>query len=245
MQWKQGTAYARPRSFDALAFRLKGTATYRHQKQRYSIQAGDLLFIPAHCEYQFTSNKDVEIFVVHFKIEDSNFNELHTFTPTNPDVFHRLYEEMSKTWQTKPVGYRAILSSIFYKIVAEIEIQTNKKLLSIQPTKLQDALDYFRLNFADSRTSVETAAKHIGTSSSYLRRLFRSFLQETPLHYLSELRMNHAIGLLKTGYYTIEEIAFQSGFNDSKYFSSLYKERTGFLPSEKLHRARQRTATKK
>ena len=53
------------------------------------------------------------------------------------------------------------------------------------------------------------------------------------------------MGLLKTGYYTIEEVAFQSGFNDPAYFTQLYKKKTGFLPSEKLKKARRRSATKK
>ena len=50
--------------------------------------------------------------------------------------------------------------------------------------------------------------------------------------------MNYAVGLLKTGYYSIEEIADLSGFNDPKYFSSLYKKKIGYLPSERLKLAR-------
>lgn len=59
----------------------------------------------------------------------------------------------------------------------------------------------------------------------------------SPLKYLNDLKINYAIGLLKTGYYTIEEIADLSGFNDPKYFSTLYKKRFGVPPSEKLRKA--------
>ena len=43
--------------------------------------------------------------------------------------------------------------------------------------------------------------------------------------------------LLKTGYYSIEEIANLSGFYDPKYFSSLYKQKFGVLPSAKRKKA--------
>ena len=125
-----------------------------------------------------------------------------------------------------------------YKIIEQIEIQNYKKNLLSKPEKFQEVLAYIHENFTNSETTVETIAKHANFSTVYLRKLFKSALNETPLNYLNRLRMDYAIGLLKTGYYSIEDISFQSGFNDPKYFSALYKKKTGFLPSEKLKRAR-------
>ena len=204
------------------------------------MEKNDILFVPAHYDYKITANKDEEVFVIHFFVENSNFEKMEIFKPLNPDVFERLFMEMQETWRMKSVGYQAKLTSLFYKIVEQIEVQEYKKNLQEKPGKLQEILDYFHENFTDQSTTIESAAKHIGISSVYLRKLFRSALNETPLHYLNNLRMDYAIGLLKTGYYSIEDISFLSGFNDSKYFSRLYKERTGTLPSKKLKRARKK-----
>lgn len=240
LSWKKSSAYARPRKYDALSFRIKGNATYEHGEREYHVEKNDILFVPAHYDYKITANKDEEVFVIHFFVENSNFEKMEIFKPLNPDVFERLFMEMQETWRMKSVGYQAKLTSLFYKIVEQIEVQEYKKNLQEKPGKLQEILDYFHENFTDQSTTIESAAKHIGISSVYLRKLFRSALNETPLHYLNNLRMDYAIGLLKTGYYSIEDISFLSGFNDSKYFSRLYKERTGTLPSKKLKRARKK-----
>lgn len=236
--WQKSTAYARSRNYDALSFRIKGNATYRHGTQTYHVQKNDILFVPAHYDYEINAHKDEEVLVVHFFIERSAFQKMEIFTPTNPDVFYRLFSQMIEIWRIKAVGYQANLTSLFYKIVEQMEIQEYKKDLSEKPAKFQEILTYIQENFTNTETNVETIAKHANFSTVYLRKLFKTALNETPLHYLNSLRMDYAIGLLKTGYYSIEDIAFQSGFNDPKYFSALYKKKTGFLPSEKLKRAR-------
>ena len=237
LAWEPNSAYARPRKYDALSFRIKGDADYQHGEQKYHVEKDDILFVPAHYDYQLTANKNEQVLVIHFFIENSNFQELQVFKPLNPDVFYRLFLEMKNVWRTQPIGYKAKLLSLFYKIAEQITIQTHNKALLLSPPKLQVALDYLHEHFTDPEMSVERVAEHIKTSTVYLRKIFHLSLKTTPLKYLNNLRMSYAIELLKTGYYNIEEIAVLSGFNDPKYFSSLYKQKTGFLPSEKIKRA--------
>ena len=238
--WDKGSAYARERNYDALSFRINGSANYLHDKQEYTVQKNDIIFVPAHYDYQITANKTEVVYVIHFFIENSNFDKIHKFTPLNPDIFSRLFFEMIKVWRTKGPGYQAKLTSLFYEIVAQIEIQEYKKSLSHNSNKLQNVLEYIHSNFTNTDLNVEQIATHSNCSTVYLRKLFKANLGASPLQYLNRLRMNYAIVLLKTGYYTIEEIAFQSGFNDPAYFSQLYKKQTGYLPSKKIKRARRR-----
>lgn len=235
--WSKKTAYARPRKYDALSFRVKGNATYHHGEDSYQVNKSDILFVPANYDYTITANKDEEVLVIHFYIENSNFDKMEIFTPTNPDVFDRLFREMINVWRLQPVGYRAKLTSLFYKIVEQIEVQTQKKILTKKPKKLQEALEYLHENFSNPEISIESTAKHIGASTAYLRRIFSLNLNTSPIKYLNELRMNYAVGLLKTGYYNVEEIAELSGFYDPKYFSTLYKKKMGILPNQKLKKA--------
>ena len=237
MNWEKKTAYARPRNYDALSFRISGDASYQHEKQKFHAKKYDVLFIPAHYDYILTANTKETVLVVHFFIENSSFNKMEIFSPSNPDVFERLFTELCNVWRAKPVGYEARMLSLFYKIVEQIAIQDyNKRLLSAPP-KLQSALAYFHENFTAPETNVEACAKHINTSTVYLRKIFNSSLNTSPLKYLNNLRMNYATELLKTGYYSIEEIATLSGFYDPKYFSSLYKQKMGVLPSTKRKKA--------
>lgn len=237
LSWEKQVAYARPRNYDALSFRITGDADYRHGKQACHAKKHDILFVPAHYDYTLTANAKETVLVIHFFIENSSFDKIETFSPSNPDVFDRLFTEMCNVWRSKPVGYEARMLSLFYKIAEQIAIQDyNKRLLSAPP-KLQSALAYFHEHFTTPETNVEACAKHINTSTVYLRKIFNSSLQITPLKYLNNLRMNYAMELLKTGYYSIEEIANLSGFYDPKYFSTLYKQKMGVLPSSKRKKA--------
>ena len=135
ISWQKGSAYARPRKYDALSFRVRGSATYTHGDKTYQVQKNDILFVPAHYDYTITAHKDEEVLVVHFYIEDSHFDDMEIFTPSNPDAFYRLFMEMTEVWRLKPVGYVPRLTALFYKIVEQIEIQTQKQIQAKNPKK--------------------------------------------------------------------------------------------------------------
>ena len=137
ISWKKGTAYASSRKYDAISFRVNGDATYRHGEREYTAKKNDLLFIPAGYDYSITANKDEDVLVVHFYIENSHFDEISVFTPHNPDVFERIFDDMCKAWRTKPTGYRYKMYSLFYKMLGQIEIQEEQKNAVLKPKKLQ------------------------------------------------------------------------------------------------------------
>ncbi|MBO5879347.1 MAG: helix-turn-helix domain-containing protein [Clostridia bacterium] len=234
ISWKKGTAYAAARKYDAISYRVNGSAIYRHGDREYVANKNDLLFIPANFDYSITANKDEDVLVVHFYIENSSFDEITVFTPQNPDAFERIFTEICKVWRTKSTGYRYKMYSLFYKILQQIEIQEEQKAAVLKPKKLQLALDYLHENFDNPQTTIESVASYVGASSVYLRRLFRNAFNKNPLQYLNDMRIEHAISLLKTGYYSIQDVAALSGFNDPKYFSEVYKKKIGHSPSKDL-----------
>ena len=224
ISWKKSTAYAKARKFDALSYRINGSALYRHGDKEYSVNKNDIVFIPKGYDYTITANKSEDVLVAHFYLENSNLDEISVFTPKNPDVFERYFYEMAKVWRTKSTGYRN-----------KLEIQEEQQNALLKPKKLQLALDCLHESFNSPQTTVESIAKYAGVSTVYLRRLFKKTFGKNPLSYLNDMRIEHAISLLKTGYYSIQDVATLSGFNDAKYFSTLYKAKIGKPPSEDLN----------
>jgi len=232
ISWKKGTAYASSRKYDAISFRLSGDAIYRHGEREYRAKKNDLLFIPANYDYSITANKDEDVLVVHFYVENSHFDGISVFTPQNPDAFERVFQDICKVWRTKPTGYKYKMYSLFYKILGQIEIQEEQKDALLKPKKLQLALDYLHENFDSPQTTIEAVASHVGASSVYLRRLFKNAFGKNPLQYLNDMRIEHAVSLLRSGYYSVGEASALSGFNDAKYFSGVYKRKMGNPPSK-------------
>lgn len=74
-------------------------------------------------------------------------------------------------------------------------------------------------------------AKTCGMSVNTLLRNFRLAAHQTPLQYLTILRLNAARHLLESGEMTVSEVAFSCGFRDSNYFSKCFRKHFHAAPS--------------
>ncbi|URN95796.1 MAG: response regulator [Candidatus Pristimantibacillus lignocellulolyticus] len=75
-------------------------------------------------------------------------------------------------------------------------------------------------------------AKSVSMSLSYFSQCFKQIVGQTYTDYLRDIRMERAKSYLLNTTKTIQWIAEEVGYNDEKYFSRLFKEHIGMLPSE-------------
>lgn len=75
-------------------------------------------------------------------------------------------------------------------------------------------------------------AEDLKMSSNYIGQVFKKETGKTIKEYLTAVRIEAAKKLLKNSRLMIYEIAFQTGFKDEHYFSSVFKGETGMSPSE-------------
>ena len=54
----------------------------------------------------------------------------------------------------------------------------------------------------------------------------------TPQRYLLDVRIRHASSMLRDSTLNVTEIALRCGFDDSNYFSRIFRKYTGHSPSE-------------
>jgi len=67
--------------------------------------------------------------------------------------------------------------------------------------------------------------------NAYICRLFQRFGRESPYEYLWQLRMNHAVQMLKDSKMTIKQVADEMHFSDPAAFSRSVKRAFGLPPS--------------
>ncbi len=84
--------------------------------------------------------------------------------------------------------------------------------------------------------SIEDIAAACAICSSHLNVLFKKETGTTVYQYLLNIRMKKAKELLRSGAGNITEVAFKVGFNDSNYFSRMFKMRVGLSPREYLNK---------
>ena len=54
----------------------------------------------------------------------------------------------------------------------------------------------------------------------------------TPVEYINKIKISRAKNLLRSGFYTCNEIALLCGFKDIKYFYTFFKKQTGMTTKQ-------------
>lgn len=84
-----------------------------------------------------------------------------------------------------------------------------------------------------SDISLQALASEFGFTYEYLSKLFKKFVGQSPLKYLTQLRMNQAKQLLlQFPDLEIGKIGEYVGYQDAFYFSRAFKNYAGVTPSE-------------
>ncbi|MHC4884205.1 MAG: helix-turn-helix domain-containing protein [Planctomycetota bacterium] len=95
---------------------------------------------------------------------------------------------------------------------------------------IADALRYISTRFSES-LSVSAIANRFGYSEGHFYRTFRKRTGQTPLAYLTQVRMNHARRWLEQTQLRIDEIARRTGYPDPLYFSRAFRKHFGVPPT--------------
>lgn len=81
--------------------------------------------------------------------------------------------------------------------------------------------------------SLESIASAFHFDSSYLTKIFKKYMGETPLKYIIDLRIERAKKLMESQPdLNIKDICTMVGYYDQHYFSRIFKNITGNTPSE-------------
>ena len=136
------------------------------------------------------------------------------------------------TYQPKAI-IPLIMSNLGMLVFALSDLE-EEKLTSVKQIQLAAAKQFMLVHVSDSNITPTTIAKQMGISVRYLHWLFLQS-RETVGQYLVRKRIELAQLLLSSSsqsLYSVTEIAFMSGFNDSTHFSRRFKQQVGTSPSK-------------
>ncbi len=107
------------------------------------------------------------------------------------------------------------------------------------PLPLQRALKWLHHAF-ERPFHLARLARYCGVSPAYLCRLFRNYLNTTPVGYLTRLRLHLAKQLLETTDLSLADIAFLVGYHHPTYFIRQFRRLYGQPPSQVRAQVRER-----
>lgn len=101
---------------------------------------------------------------------------------------------------------------------------------SLEYSIVDRIIEYVQENYMNELT-VKELADYVHVSESYLSRLMSARIGVPPMKYVNYVRVENAKQALKRNH-SIDHIAALTGFNESKYFSTVFKRETGITPSK-------------
>lgn len=161
---------------------------------------------------------------VEFAMEDSN----------------RLTEEMVRSFQNfynafdyaTPVKLVNILYQLFHRL---IELRSSvEETFSEQYFKeyIPGAVEYIRDHLSEESLSIGEVAEYVYLNPIYFGRLFKNVMKMSFKRYVQNMRMEKAKELLLEGVDSVSGICEKVGIPNPSYFSQVFKQYTGTIPSE-------------
>jgi YesN/AraC family two-component response regulator len=97
---------------------------------------------------------------------------------------------------------------------------------------IEKALTLIQHNLSDYNFNKDILAREMAVSQSLLYSKIKHLSGEAPSDLIRIIRLKKSMELLKMNQYPISDVAFMCGFNDAKYFSTVFKKYFGKSPSE-------------
>lgn len=216
------------RPFSALSFRYDSDTQVECGGKVYDV-SHTLCHFPAHMPYNRITRRD-NLIVIHFESHTYFSNQLEMFVPKHPKAYEQLFRQALNCWNARQTGYRLQTAAILYQIFA-LAHEENKVYKTVHPL-VEKSMQLMENNYLRKDFYIADLARELHISEVYLRRLFMKENGVSPKQYLLQKRIQKAVSLLRTEYFSIADVAEQSGFNDPKYFSVVFKKMMDASPSE-------------
>ena len=220
-----------PTSRSAIIIPIKGKATFSFDHIKLEAKRGRLLHgTPNHMLIQ--SNEEATLFDYYILYYDNTGKDNDLIFSCEVEDVDELLNILSSivalnTNSSLQANYRKnlLIDEFFAFIFKSLQIPTEQS----ENELLEDTLKYIHENY-NKDLKLSTLANHVGTSEEHLSYIFFKHLKIRPIDYLIDHRIKSAITLIQEDEVSIKEASAKVGYQDSCYFSRLFKKRMGFSP---------------
>lgn len=246
--------------FSELVIVLNGTATHVVNSEKYFIKKGDVFVINENTSHGYEETCDLKIcnimykpehlyqvgndlrkssgyealFVIEpFLVREYSFKSKLKLTLSDFEKVKDVIFDMIHEYQNKYQGYQTMIYSHFMELVVFLSRQYDIISSEVKDNviNIAKAVSYMENNFRE-HINLKDLADKAELSVRHFNRIFKESYKTTPINYVLRLRIQYASLLLRKSKLSISEIAYESGFDDSNYFTRQFKKIMGASPKE-------------
>ncbi len=218
----------RPIHYFDLTIVLEGTLQYKIDGTPITLGAGDALLISKGMLRARDATSE--------KIDYISFNFHAEEAPDLPLLMQGAVQNETKLMiaacdeiaKRHPLGYEETATLLLSAILRSFKDNLQDTTVTPLTAKI---VRYLHKNLAQ-RITLSDIGKMTFFSPVYCDTVFKKDMGVSIIDYLLGKRIAEAKKLLIEGTFSLSEIAQQSGFEDSNYFSRVFKKRTGYTPTE-------------
>lgn len=194
-------------------------------------RAGEMVAIPPK---EVHANSSQEGFTnIHITMAEPSFPYKTAFRISDDDMgsLKQAFAQAKCYYMTDIKKKELVLEPLGDLIAGYIVVFRSNAEFSEPVSKIRSSII---LNYSRADYALDQVIREMPFHYDYLRKLFKKEVGMSPLEYMTALRMKSAETLLTamwTNEYTIAEIAQMCGFEDSLYFSRVFKKYFGCSPS--------------
>jgi len=187
-------------------------------------------------------NEQIENACILPVIGNNNFTHA-VLSATKRGWTQRVFESLVKShevFEGKSSGFVLELQSLFYEVWANLYANM-PELTAANSTRqphsdynvgaLKDMIAFIHSNYSDAITLDDICAAG-SVCKSKCCSLFKKYLHQTPLNYLTTHRLRLAVKLLETQSVSVNEISDSAGFGGASYFAEIFRKRYHCSPTE-------------
>lgn len=222
-------------------YTLHGCGIYEEEGLKYQLteQSAFLTPVPYNSCYYFSDeyDRDWEFFYLHFQgtAAKTLYEKIHKLYgncffldrhSTSVQLFMKEYEEV----QAGKLYGRYEGSLFLYTFLISLLKDLETPYQAQKNQYVEQALFFLKRDFS-TEVSLNQLAEQLGISTEHLSRLFKEQTGFTLMAYLTNLRMDKAIYLLRNSEESIVNIGKACGYASGNYFSKVFLKMMGVTPS--------------
>lgn len=221
-------------------FLISGQCRYFVNDKTYLLSKNTIIFIPKDTIHKNVYNSgNCERIVINIGSEYINENilphiekifEQQVYVPDDFELIKKLLNNIGKEYRKNDELSHELIKCYLTELFSYFIRNASRTVIDTASNPaIERLIKYINSDFSQSVT-LESAAHMLNLTPPYLSRLFLKNTGFNFKEYLLLIRIKNAKNMLKNTDNSIRQIAYDCGFNDSNYFSKIFKESTGLSP---------------
>lgn len=253
-RWESGV---HEHGYDEICYVARGSGEYVINGVEYSMEQGDLFFIPkgwGHSEHIHTDDPYELRFVMlentgasAMEVERIFFSKPMRIRSCAPVQIRRIWDQIMDEIVEYGVGYLSVVEAclkILYALLyrelfdAQADKQVHQALEPVRRRRefLFERIEQYILNNIDKNFSVSELAATFHYHPKYLTQLIKRETGRTLTGYIMYVRLSYACELLAKTQHSTANICAMCGFVNVSHFFKVFKHEIGMTPAQYRHK---------